>query len=125
MKQILVIDDEVDIREIAKISLQITKQWEVLTAASGEDGLAIAAQNQPDAILLDVIMPEMDGLLTLKALKSNPCTQRIPVIMLTATGSIVTQRQYAELGAQAILTKPFDPGALGNQIAEALNWHAD
>ncbi len=125
MKQILVIDDETDIREIAKMSLQITKQWQVLTAASGEDGVEIAAQTQPDAILLDVLMPEMDGLLTLKALKSNPLTQLIPVVMLTATGSIVTQQQYAELGAHAILTKPFDPGVLGNQIAEALNWHAN
>lgn len=122
VKQILVIDDEADIREIAKMSLQITKQWQVLTAASGEEGVAIAAANQPDAILLDVVMPEVDGLVTLKTLKANPATQLIPVIMLTATGNIITQRQYAELGAQAVLTKPFDPGLLGHQIAQVLDW---
>lgn len=69
MKQILVIDDEDDIREIAKVSLQISKQWQVLTACSGEEGVAIAAKNQPDAILLDVVMPDVDGLTTLDTLK--------------------------------------------------------
>jgi two-component system, OmpR family, response regulator len=125
MKQILVIDDEADIREIAKISLQITKQWQVLTAASGAEGVAIAAENQPDAILLDVVMPQVDGLVTLKTLKDTPSTRLIPVIMLTATGNVATQYQYAELGAKAVLTKPFDPGVLGNQIATALNWQAE
>lgn len=121
-KQILVIDDEVDICEIAKVSLQITKQWHVLTASSSQEGIAIAIEKQPDAILLDVVMPEVNGLMTLKALKDNPATRLIPVIMLTATGNIATQQQYAELGATAILTKPFDPGVLGNLIAEALHW---
>ncbi len=121
-KQILVIDDEADIREIAKISLQITKQWQVWTAASGEEGVAIAAANQPDAILLDVVMPEVDGFATLKTLKAMPTTQAIPVIMLTATVNIATQKQYVECGARAILSKPFDPGVLGNQIATALDW---
>jgi two-component system, OmpR family, response regulator len=122
MKQILVIDDEDDIREIAKVSLQIAKQWQVLTACSGEEGVAIAAAAQPDAILLDVVMPDIDGLTTLDTLKRTPATQLIPVIMLTATGGIVSDQQYAELGAQAIMSKPFDPGLLGDQIASALHW---
>jgi CheY-like chemotaxis protein len=124
-KQILVIDDEADICEIAKVSLQITKQWQVLTASSGTEGVAIAAEKQPDAILLDVVMPEVNGLMTLKTLKANPATSLIPVIMLTATVNIATQQQYAQLGAQAILTKPFDPGILGNQIAVALGWKGE
>lgn len=124
-KRILVIDDEADIREIAKMSLQITKRWDVLTAASGEEGLELAEAKQPDAILLDVVMPEVDGMATLKTLKDNPATQLIPVIMLTATGNIATQQQYATLGAKAVLIKPFDPGILGNQIAAALNWQPE
>jgi CheY-like chemotaxis protein len=124
-KRILVIDDEADIREIAKMSLQITKRWDVLTAASGEEGVELAEAKQPDAILLDVVMPEVDGMATLKTLKGNPATQLIPVIMLTATGNIATQQQYATLGAKAVLIKPFDPGALGNQIAEALDWQPE
>ena len=121
-KRILVIDDEADICEIAKVSLQITKQWQVLTASSSEEGVAIAIANQPDVILLDVVMPEVNGFMTLKTLKHNPATRLIPVIMLTATGNIATQQQYAQLGATAILTKPFDPGVLGNQIAAVLGW---
>ncbi|MEA5448233.1 response regulator [Leptolyngbya sp. CCNP1308] len=122
MKQILVIDDEDDIREIAKVSLQTLKQWQVLTAGSGDEGVAIAAEAQPDAILLDVLMPGVDGLMTLEHLKSTPATQFIPVIMLTATGGIVSEQRYAELGAQAIINKPFDPGLLGDQIALVLHW---
>lgn len=121
-KRILVIDDEADIREIAKISLKITKQWDVLTAASGEEGLALAVTEQPDAILLDAIMPEVDGLVTLKNLSSHSATQNIPVLLLTATVKVATQQQYGELGAKAVLLKPFDPGLLGNQIEQALNW---
>ncbi|MGC8712533.1 MAG: response regulator [Leptodesmis sp.] len=119
---ILVIDDEADIREIAKASLQITKNWQVLTAASGKEGLAIAQAQQPDAVLLDVVMPEVDGLKTLKLLKDHQATQHIPVILLTATVKVATQREYAQLGAKAVLIKPFDPGILASQIEAALAW---
>lgn len=122
-RKILVIDDEDDIREIAKISLQVLKQWQVLTAKSGEEGLEIAAKAQPDAILLDVFMPGIDGLVTLDRLGKAPNTQLIPVIMLTATGVIVSEQKYAELGAKAIINKPFDPGMLGDQISLALHWN--
>ena len=123
-KCILVIDDEADIREIAKMSLQITKNWEVLTAASSKEGVAIAEAQQPDAILLDVMMPGVDGLVTLQTLGKNPVTQGIPVILLTATVKVVTQRQYVQLGAKAVLIKPFDPGLLASQIEKALGWDA-
>ncbi len=119
---ILVIDDEADIREIAKASLQITKNWQVLTAVSGHEGLMIAQTQQPDAILLDVMMPEVDGLKTLKLLKDDQKTQHIPVILLTATVKVMAQREYAQLGARAVLIKPFDPGMLANQIEVALQW---
>jgi CheY-like chemotaxis protein len=122
VKRILVIDDEADIREIARMSLKITKQWDVLTAASGEEGLALAVAEQPDAILLDVIMPEVDGLATLKKLSNHAATQNIPVLLLTATVKAASQQQYGELGARAVLLKPFDPGTLGSQIEQALNW---
>jgi CheY-like chemotaxis protein len=122
IKRILVIDDEPDIREIARMSLKITNQWTVSVAASGPEGIAIAASEQPDAILLDVIMPEMDGLTTLKVLKANPLTQHIPVLLLTATVKVATHQQYAALGAKAVLLKPFDPGQLGHQIARILGW---
>lgn len=121
-RRILIIDDEPDIREIAKLSLQMTKRWEVLTAASGPEGVAIAADQHPDAILLDVVMPEVDGLATLHRLHDNPETQAIPVILLTATTKLATQQEYLEMGARAVLIKPFDPGEVGNQVEQALGW---
>jgi len=124
-KCVLVIDDEADIREIAKMSLQFTKNWTVITAASGEEGMAIAQDQQPDAILLDVMMPGMDGLEMLKALQKHPITQKIPVILLTATSKVVTQQSYVKLGAKAVLIKPFDPGLLANQVEQILNWQPE
>lgn len=124
-KCVLVIDDEADIREIAKMSLQFTKNWTVLTAASSEEGMAIAQDQQPDVILLDVMMPGTDGLEMLKVLQKHPITQNIPVILLTATSKVVTQRCYVELGARAVLIKPFDPGLLAKQIEQILDWQPE
>ncbi len=121
-KCILVIDDEPDIRDIAKISLEITRQWTVLVASSGQDGVAIAKDKQPDAILLDAKMPGMDGLTTLKTLHQEQATQAIPVVMLTATNQAELQRQFASAGAKAVVIKPFDPGLLAEQIETALSW---
>ena len=122
LKRILIIDDEEDMCEIAKICLQVTNAWDVLTANSGEEGIEIAEVAKPDAILLDAAMPKMDGLQTLKNLHANPKTQQIPVIMLTATVKVASQREYLEFGAKAVLIKPFDPGSLANQIEIVLGW---
>lgn len=121
-RRILIIDDEADVREIAKVSLEITKQWDVTTAASGEEGVALAATHHPDAILLDVIMPKVDGLATLIKLGENAETCHIPVILLTATLRLATQQSFVAAGARAVLVKPFDPGLLGGQIELALGW---
>ncbi|MDY6782920.1 MAG: response regulator [Cyanobacteriota bacterium] len=121
-KRILIIDDEADIREVAQLSLEISNDWEVLTAASGQEGLQIAATEKPNAILLDVMMPDMDGPATWQHLRENPATQNIPVIFLTAKVQATEQRRYAQLGVTAVLTKPFDPVTLADRVAEALNW---
>jgi len=71
-------------------------------------------------ILLDVTMPEMDGFETLKQLRSHPVTEKIPVLLLTAAAKVVQQTEYVQVGAQGVLLKPFDPGALGDQIEVAL-----
>jgi CheY-like chemotaxis protein len=123
-KCILVIDDEPDIRDIAKLSIQITRQWDTLIAINGSEGVAIARDQQPDVILLDVIMPEFDGLATLKVLKSEPTTAHIPVILLTATAKLAMQDDFLQAGAQGIITKPFDPGTLAEQIETLLAWRS-
>lgn len=121
--RILIIDDEDDIREVAALSLETVAGWDVAVASSGAQGLARAAEYNPDAILLDVMMPGMDGPTTFKALRQNPATAQIPVLLLTAKVQGTDQKRFADLGVQAILTKPFDPMTLSTQIAGVLGWN--
>jgi CheY-like chemotaxis protein len=121
-KRILIIDDEDDIREVAQLTLEAVGGFEVFTAESGSEGLAKAQIEQPDAILLDVMMPEMDGITTLKNLQANPLTNNIPVILLTAKVQATDQRRFAELGITGMVAKPFDPMTLTDQVASVLGW---
>jgi CheY-like chemotaxis protein len=121
-KHILIIDDEDDIREVAQLTLEAVGGWQVSTAASGSEGLNKAEAEQPDAILLDVMMPEMDGIATFNKLQTNPHTQNIPVVLLTAKVQSSDQRRFAELGITGIVPKPFDPMTLTEQVAEVLGW---
>ena len=120
--RILIIDDEEDIREVAALSLETVAGWQVITANSGAQGLARAIEHQPDAILLDVMMPGMDGPTTFRELRNHPRTRRIPVLLLTAKVQASDQRRFADLGVEDILFKPFDPLTLSTQIADALGW---
>ena len=121
-KRILVIDDEEGIREIIQICLEAAAGWEVLTAASGAEGLATAQSTQLDAILLDVMMPDMDGSATFRYLQANVATQHIPTILLTAKAKISEQKQFIDLGVTGVITKPFKAQDLVAQIREMLNW---
>jgi CheY-like chemotaxis protein len=121
-RKILIIDDEDDIREVAAISLESVAGWEVVRASSGAQGLARAAAEQPDVILLDVMMPGMDGPTTFHKLRQNSATAQIPVLLLTAKVQSSDQRRFTDLGVQAVLLKPFDPLILSSQIADALGW---
>ncbi|HWA93652.1 MAG TPA: response regulator [Terracidiphilus sp.] len=121
-RRILIIDDESDIREVAALSLETLAGWEVMVASSGAQGLARAATYQPDAILLDVMMPGMDGPTTFKELRKNPTTAHIPVLLLTAKVQASDQHLFANLEVAAVLTKPFDPLTLSNQVANVLGW---
>jgi two-component system, OmpR family, alkaline phosphatase synthesis response regulator PhoP len=120
IKRILIIDDEDDIREATQICLEITGDWEVLTASSGNEGLLKAASEHPDAILLDVMMPGMDGITTFQELQTNPETQHIPVILLTAKAQTAEQRQLTQLKVVAVITKPYDPFSLSAQLLQAI-----
>jgi len=122
-RKILIIDDEDDIREVASLSLETVAGWEVIRASSGAQGMARAAEQHPDAILLDVMMPGMDGLATFRELRRNPATAGIPVLLLTAKVQGTDQRRFADLGVEAVLFKPFDPLTLSAQISRALGWN--
>ena len=122
-KQILMIDDESDIQTVARIGLTIMSDWQVLTASSGKEGIAQAKSHTLDAILLDVMMPDMDGIATLKALKADSSTQSIPIIFLTAKSRALNRKELYALGAQGVIHKPFDPTTLASQIAGFLGWN--
>ena len=122
MRRILIIDDEDDIREVAALSLEATAGWEILTANSGAKGIEVAVDQQPDAILMDVMMPEVDGPTTFRHMQQNPAIANIPVLLLTAKVQGVDQRRFAGLGVAAVLFKPFDPLTLADQISEVLGW---
>ena len=120
-KRILIVDDEEDIREVAQVALEMVGGWKVLLATSGSEALQLAATEQPDAILLDIMMPEMDGITTFKELQANPATERIPVILLTAKVQPADQRKFAQLNVTTI-AKPFKTMKLADQVAQILGW---
>jgi CheY-like chemotaxis protein len=124
MRRILIIDDEDDIREVAALSLEATAGWEILTASGGAEGIRAAteATPAPDAILMDVMMPGMDGPTTFRQMQQNPAIAGIPVLLLTAKVQGVDQRRFAGLGVAAVLFKPFDPLTLASQISDILGW---
>lgn len=122
-KRILFIDDELHIRQVVKACLEALGGWNVLLAASSQEGLVKAVSEKPDAILLDVMMPEMDGLALLQQLKANPVTQSIPVVFLTARLSLTEPQRFRELGVKGAIAKPFNSLTLVPQIANTLGWN--
>jgi CheY-like chemotaxis protein len=121
-KRILVIDDEESILMVIRLSLNMETDWEVLTASSGAEGIAQAQAERPDAILLDAILPDLDGITIFKQLQANSASQSIPVIFLTGTVQADELRQLMSLGAAGIIAKPFDSLNLTDRIAEILDW---
>ena len=121
-KKILIIDNEQYIQEVIQICLQSTAGWQVLAASSGREGIAKSADEQPDAILLDVMMPDMDGLMTFQKLQERQETRNIPVILLTAKVQSSDRRYYGDLGVKGAIAKPFDPLQLASQVAAILDW---
>ena len=121
-KRILIVDDEDDIRDVVRVSLEEFAGWLTLTAASGVEGLQIAQTEALDAILLDISMPDMDGFQMCKELQAHPKTQNVPVIVLTAKVLLSDRHQFTNLDIAGIIAKPFDPVTIWSQVAEILDW---
>lgn len=119
MPKILVVDDEVHILKIIDYKLR-TAGYTVIAAGDGVEGLEKARAEQPDLILLDVMMPRMDGFQALEALKRDPATKAIPVFMLTVKGKEMDRLRGLQMGVAAYITKPFSPNALLARIDETL-----
>lgn len=114
--KVLIIDDDDDIRLIAGMSLGRVGDMEVIEASGGAEGVRKAHEEQPDVILLDMMMPVMDGSETLKALRSQPTTASTPVIFLTCTAVGAEVERMIGLGAAGVLVKPFDPRTLSSDV---------
>ncbi|MBD2318238.1 response regulator [Phormidium tenue] len=121
-KRILIVDDEESIQTVVQFGIQMVADWDVLIASSGPQGIKTACDESPDAILLDVMMPDMDGIATFKALQSDPQTSQIPVIFLTAKAQTSERRQFNDLGVSGVITKPFNSLDLPDQIVKMLDW---
>lgn len=114
---ILYIDDETDIREVVELSLGLAPELEVRTCDSGERALELMSRRRPDLVLLDVMMPGLDGPATLARLRADPQLRSIPVIFMTAKALPREIERFLSLGAVAVIPKPFDPLQLADQIA--------
>lgn len=114
--KVLLVDDEPDIRKIGQVSLKSVGRWETITAASGAEAIELASQHQPDVILLDMMMPQMDGLATLARLREQPALRETPVIFMTAKVQPSEVTRYLAAGAAGVIQKPFDPMRLPDEV---------
>jgi CheY-like chemotaxis protein len=119
---ILVVDDNDDIRDLARLCLETVDGWVVLTASSGAAAIESARENQPDAVLLDMMMPEMDGLTTFRHLQSDESTRDIPVLLFTAKLQARDRQIWDGTAIRGTIAKPFDPLTLGTQVSKTLSW---
>jgi CheY-like chemotaxis protein len=120
--RILVVDDSKLVHELARVALEAHDGWEVRCTASGAEAVALAAAEPPDAILLDVEMPGMDGPATVAALRARPASANIPIVFLTGHDDPAERSRLAALAVDGVLSKPFDLAALAGDVADALGW---
>lgn len=118
LKKILVIDDDEDVLKIIEYCLSSISQFELKCVLSGEEGIQAALEMNPDLILLDVMMPKMDGTATLQAIRLIPKLQLTPVIFITAKAQKKEIEDYLKLGAADVIIKPFDPLMLSQTILQ-------
>ena len=122
MKKVLLVDDEDDIREVAQMSLEMTVGWEIDSANGGQAGIDKALVFSPDAILMDVMMPDMDGPTTFLKMREMDELKDTPVILLTAKVQATDKEYFASIGVTGVIAKPFDPMSLAEQVQAILGW---
>ncbi|GAB4375804.1 MAG: response regulator [Elainellaceae cyanobacterium] len=123
-RKILIVDDEDHLRELVQACLEDLAGWNTLAAASGEEALQILQTAQVNAILLDVSMPEMDGVAVYEQLQADATTRSIPVILLTAKVLPSDRARFAQMGVAGVISKPIEPATLVAEVAEILGWDA-
>lgn len=126
VKNVLMVDDDANIRMLAQMGMEGTHQWNVTLAQSGPEAIQIAKSESVDVILLDIMMPEMDGIMTLNELKSQTETRNTPIILLTAKVQKHEMDSYRQIGAAGVICKPFDPVTLSAEVLKILeHWHIE
>ncbi len=121
-RTLLVVDDDDAIRDITGLALETVGGHRVLTADGGARALELARLHRPDAVLLDVMMPGMDGPTTLRHMRADSLLRTIPVILLTAKVRVAGKQVGDDLDVVGVIPKPFDPMTLSRQVAELLGW---
>ena len=117
--KILIVDDEPHMLRVTELSIK-KGGYQIVIGRNGKEALELAAREKPSLIVMDVSMPEMDGLTALTQLKANPETAKIPVIMLTVRGQAMARQQAEQSGAAVYLTKPFSPSQLLAEVNRLL-----
>ncbi|MDN5761208.1 MAG: response regulator [Microlunatus sp.] len=121
-RRVLVVDDDDIIREVAKVALEVVGGWSVSTATSGAEASRLAVDQQPDVVLLDVMMPALDGPSTAALLRQDPRTRDLPVIFLTAKSPLTDDGLDAAPNLAGVIGKPFDPMSLAEEINRLVGW---
>jgi CheY-like chemotaxis protein len=124
IEKVLMVDDDANIRLITEMSLKKLTKWHITVAASGHEALQAAEKDAPDLILLDMMMPQMDGLTVFSELKTKLGDDMPKVILMTAKVQAHEVDHYKQLGAAGIISKPFDPMTLPDQIRAIVNSEA-
>jgi CheY-like chemotaxis protein len=122
-RTILVVDDDDEIREIVGLALEVMGGWAVLSADRGAAGLKLAGEHRPDVVLLDVMMPEMDGPTMFSRMQGDPALRDIPVVLLTAKVQVGHVQVWDSLPVAGVIPKPFNPATLTDQIDELVAEH--
>lgn len=121
IESVVIVDDEADIRQIVTLALEAVAGFTVTACSNGEDALTTIPVQQPDIVLLDVMMPGMDGPTVLQHLLENPQAKDIPVIFMTAKAQQHEIEGFMALGAKGVVPKPFDPMTLADEIRKILD----
>ena len=121
MIKLLHVEDDADIREIAEMSLSLSGEFEVTQCVSGEDALARVKDYTPDVILLDMMMPGLTGRQTLDEMRKMPHLENVPAIFMTARAQVAELDELRQSDAAAVISKPFDPMTLADQIKAAMD----
>jgi len=125
IKKVLMADDDADIRKICNLSLSAVGKWQVVLAATGAEAVIKAKEEAPGLILLDVMMPGVDGVTAFHQIKEIPALADVPVILITAKVQPEELEKYMSLGIAGVIMKPFDPMRLPQEIMRLLAQHYD